>query len=151
MHKADITKMLGQMCIAHLLESAGRGRGTKYHVYGYNVGLQDINVALPDANVALSGANVALSGANVALSGANVALQDANVALPKRYTKEQLKEIIKEVCLDWVTAEIIAARIGRDVKYVKNHVLPKLTDVLEKMYDVPHHPKQKYRTRQKEE
>ena len=122
MHKADITKMLGQMCSARLLESTGHGRGKKYLVYGFNVALPDSNVALPDSNV----------------------------ALPKRYTKEQLIEKIRDVCLDWVTAEVIAARIDRDVKYVKNHVLPKLTDVLEKMYDVPHHPKQKYRTKQKE-
>ena len=129
MHKADITKMLGQMCSARLLESTGHGRGKKYLVYGFNVALPDSNVALPDSNVALP---------------------DSNVALPKRYTKEQLIEKIRDVCLDWVTAEVIAARIDRDVKYVKNHVLPKLTDVLEKMYDVPHHPKQKYRTKQKE-
>lgn len=129
MHKADITKMLGQMCAARLLESTGHGRGTKYHINGPNVALQDPNVVLPDANVAL---------------------EDANVALPKRYTKDQLKEKIKEVCTDWVTAEMIAARIGRDVKYVKNHILPKLSDVIEKMYDVPHHPKQRYRTKQKE-
>ena len=44
MHKADITKMLGQMCAAHLLESSGHGRGTKYHIYGLNIGLQDANV-----------------------------------------------------------------------------------------------------------
>ena len=129
MHKADITKMLGQMCAARLLESTGHGRGTKYHINGPNVALQDPNVVLPDANVAL---------------------EDANVALPKRYTKDQLKEKIKEVCTDWVTAEMIAARIGRDVKYVKNHILPELSDVIEKMYDVPHHPKQRYRTKQKE-
>ena len=136
MHKADITKMLGQMCSARLLESTGHGRGKKYLVYGFNVALPDSNVALPDSNVALP--------------DSNVALPDSNVALPKRYTKEQLIEKIRDVCLDWVTAEVIAARIDRDVKYVKNHVLPKLTDVLEKMYDVPHHPKQKYRTKQKE-
>ena len=150
MHKADITKMLGQMCSARLLESTGHGRGKKYLVYGFNVALPDSNVALPDSNVALPDSNVALPDSNVALPDSNVALPDSNVALPKRYTKEQLIERIRDVCLDWVTAEVIAARIDRDVKYVKNHVLPKLTDVLEKMYDVPHHPKQKYRTKQKE-
>ena len=140
-HKADITKMLGQMCAAHLLESSGHGRGTKYHVYGLNVELPDSNVALLDANV----------GLNAVLKDPNVALPDPNVALPKRYNKEQLKEKIREVCSDWVTAEVIAARIGRDVNYVKNHVLPKLADVIEKMYDIPHHPRQKYRAKQKEE
>ena len=77
-------------------------------------------------------------------------LPDSNIALPRRYTKEQLKEIIREVCSDWVTAEVIAARIGRNVNYVKNHVLPKFVDVIEKMYNVPHHPRQKYRAKQKE-
>ena len=117
--------------------SSDHGRGTKYHVYGHS----NANMALLDTNVAL----------NVALPGSNVALPDSNVALPKRYTKEQLKEKIREICSDWVTADVIATKIGRDVKYVKNHVLPELSDVLEKMYDVPHHPKQKYRIKQKDE
>ena len=147
MHKADITKMLGQMCAAHLLESSGHGRGTKYHVFGLNVELPDSNVALLDANVGL---NTGLRDPNVVLPDPNVALPDSNVALPKRYTNEQLKEKIREVCSEWVTAEVIAARIGRDVNYVKNHVLPKLADVIEKMYDIPHHPRQKYRAKQKE-
>ena len=94
--------------------------------------------------------NVVLQHPNVALPNPNVALSDSNVALPKRYTKEQLKEKIREVCSDWVTAEVIAARIGRDVNYVKNHVLPNLADVIEKMYDIPHHPRQKYRAKQEE-
>ena len=84
------------------------------------------------------------------LPDSNVALPDSIIALPRRYTKEQLKEIIREVCSDWVTAEVIAARIGRNVNYVKNHVLPKFVDVIEKMYNVPHHPRQKYRAKQKE-
>ena len=124
--------------------------------------LKDSNMALnmdtSDANVALNmdtfGANVALnmdtSVANIALPDTNVALPDANVALPKRYNKKQLKEKMMEVCSDWITVDVIAAKIGRDVNYVKNHVLPQLADVLEKMYDVPHHPRQKYRVKQKE-
>ena len=72
MHKADITKMLGQMCATHLLESSGYGRGTKYHIYGLNVELPDSNVALLDANV----------GLNAGLKDPNVALPDSNVALP---------------------------------------------------------------------
>ena len=35
-HRADITKMLSDMCANHLLEASGHGRGTKYHVYGVN-------------------------------------------------------------------------------------------------------------------
>lgn len=35
-HRVDITKMLSEMCANKLLESSGRGCGTKYHIYGTN-------------------------------------------------------------------------------------------------------------------
>ena len=136
-HRADITKMLSDMCAAHLLEASGHGRGTKYHVYG-------TNLALPSTDMAL---NVDTSGANMAL---NMDTSAHDMALPKRYTKEQLREKVIEVCSTWITAEEIAIRIGRDTKYVKNFVLPQMADVLEKMYDVPHHPRQKYRVNRKD-
>jgi hypothetical protein len=69
----------------------------------------------------------------------------ANVTLPKRYSKEQLREKVEAICSEWVTAEQIAVFLGRDIRYVKSHVLPQMADVLEKMYDVPHHPRQKYK------
>ena len=135
MHKADITKMLGQMCTAHLLESSGHGRGTKYHIYGLNMGLPDANIGLPDANV-----------------GLNIGLPDANIGLPKkRYSKEEMKNLIVTYCNDWRTAEEIAVYVGRKFMYIRDIVLPQLSDVIEKMYDIPHHPRQKYRARQMEE
>ena len=127
-----------QMCTAHLLESSGHGRGTKYHVYGLNVGL-------PDANVGL---NVGLPDANV---GLNVGLPDANVGLQKkRYSKEEMRSLIVSYCSEWRTAEEIALTVGRDTVYIRDRVLPQLSDVIEKMYDIPHHPRQKYRAKQKE-
>ena len=149
-HRADITKMLNDMCSQHLLEAVGHGRGTRYHVYGTNVALPEANVTL---NMDTSGANVALSSSNVALNmdtlEANMALNmdtsASNMALPKRYTREQIRERVIEVCQKWVTAEEIAIRIGRDTKYIKNFILPQMTDILERMYDIPHHPRQKYR------
>lgn len=154
-HRADITKMLSDMCAAHLLEASGHGRGTKYHVYGTNLALPSTDMALnmdtSQSNVALPKSNMAL---NVDTSGANMALNmdtsAHDMALPKRYTKEQLREKVIEVCSTWITAEEIAIRIGRDTKYVKNFVLPQMADVLEKMYDVPHHPRQKYRVNRKD-
>ena len=127
----DMQPMLGQMCAAHLLESSGHGRGTKYHIYGLNIGLQD---------------------ANVGLQNANVGLQDANVGLPKkRYSKEEMKNLIVTYCNDWRTAEEIALKVGRETVYIRDRVLPQLSDVIEKMYDIPHHPRQKYRAKQMEE
>lgn len=162
MHKADITAMLAKMCSAHLLESFGRGRGTKYHVYGLKVGLPEanvgLNVGLPEANMGHQDANIALnmdtSESNIALQESNMALNmdtsGTSMALPKRYSKEQIRNKVIEVCSTWITAEEIAIRIGRDTKYVKNFVLPQMADALEKMYDIPHHPRQKYRAKQKE-
>ena len=113
----DMQPMLGQMCAAHLLESSGHGRGTKYHIYGLNIGLLDANVGLPK----------------------------------KRYSKEEMKNLIVTYCNDWRTAEEIALKVGRETVYIRDRVLPQLSDVIEKMYDIPHHPRQKYRAKQMEE
>ena len=44
-HRADITKMLSDMCANHLLEASGHGRGTKYHVYGVKLASYTGNLA----------------------------------------------------------------------------------------------------------
>ena len=122
LHRADITDMLGTMCEDKLLVSSGYGRGTKYHVY-------NPNVALPDTKVALS---------------------DTKVALPKkRYSKTEMEGLVLSVCQEWKSAEEIAFAVGRDSVYIKNTILPSLNNVIERMYDIPHHPKQKYRAKQK--
>lgn len=143
LHRADITDMLGKMCEEKLLVSSGYGRGTKYHVYNPNVALLGTKVALPDTKVALP-------DAKVALYDAKVALPDAKVALPqKRYSKAEMERMVLAVCQEWKSAEEIATAVGRDATYIKNTVLPYLNNVIEKMYNIPHHPKQKYRAKQK--
>ena len=145
MHRVDITQMLSKMCSLHLLESAGYGRGTKYHIYGLNMGLQEANMGLRDANVGLR-------DANVGLRDANVGLQDANAEVKRRrYSKEEMRRLVVEYCNDWRTAEEIANAVNKKLSYIRDTVLPSLSDVLEKKYDVPHHPKQKYRTKQQKE
>lgn len=134
-HRADISDMLSKMCEDKLLMSTGYGRGTKYHIYNANVALTDSNVALTDPNVALTDPNVALTDSNVALKR-------------KRYSKSEMESMVLSVCQDWKTAEEIASSVGRNVVYIKNTVLPNLINVIEKMYDIPHHPKQKYRAKQ---
>ena len=123
MHKADITQMLGKMCKQGLLEPSGRGRGTKYHVFG---------VGIPSTK--------------------EVATSDQKVATSKKhYSKEDLRKMIVEYCAEWRTLDDISAFIERDKKYLRNKVLPQLTDVIEKMYEsIPNHPRQKYRAKQKE-
>ena len=102
-----------------LLEASGHGRGSKYHIYGVNVGLPANNVGLPVNNV----------------------------GLPKRYSFQELRTQIVSFCSEWRTVEEIAAEFNKQPRYIRDRVLPRMTDVIEKMYDVPHHPKQKYRAK----
>ncbi|MBQ7570664.1 MAG: hypothetical protein IJT19_00305 [Bacteroidaceae bacterium] len=91
----------------------------------------------------------AIQNANI---GLNIGLPDANIGLKKkRYSKEEIRTLIVSYCHDWRTAEEIAAYVGRKFMYIRDIVLPQLSDVIEKMYDIPHHPRQKYRTKQKED
>jgi len=203
MHQADITKMLGKMCSQHLLESTGRGRGTRYHIFGIEVttpqkvatskaqkvatskgrkvatsgrkvatsdqkvATSDPNMATSDSNMATSGPNMATSGPNMATSGRKVATSsrkvatsDRKVATPdrkvatskNRYSREELRKMIVDYCAEWRTLDDISSVIGRDRKYLRNKILPQMTDVIEKMYeDIPNHPRQKYRAKQHKE
>jgi hypothetical protein len=104
------------------------GRGTKYHIYGLNIGLQNTNIGLQGTNIGLESANIGLK--------------------KKRYSKEEMRKLIIDYCQEWRTAEEIAVAVDKTTAYIRDIVLPKLSDVLEKRYDVPHHPKQKYRAKQ---
>ena len=104
------------------------GRGTKYHIYGLNIGLQNTNIVLQSTNIGLENTNIGLK--------------------KKRYSKEEMRELIIDYCQEWRTAEEIAIAVDKTTAYIRDIVLPKLSDVLEKKYDVPHHPKQKYRAKQ---
>ena len=142
MHRVDITQMLSKMCSMQLLESSGYGRGTKYHIYGLNIGLQNTNIGLQGTNIGLESANIGLKSTNIGLENTNIGLKK------KRYSKEEMRELIIDYCQEWRTAEEIAIAVDKTTAYIRDIVLPKLSDVLEKKYDVPHHPKQKYRAKQ---
>ena len=142
MHRVDITQMLSKMCSMQLLESSGYGRGTKYHIYGLNIGLQNTNIGLQSTNIGLESANIGLQSTNIGLENTNIGLKK------KRYSKEEMRELIIDYCQEWRTAEEIAIAVDKTTAYIRDIVLPKLSDVLEKKYDVPHHPKQKYRAKQ---
>lgn len=153
MHRNDISKMLKVMCDNKLLKPIGYGRGRRYSVYrtGQDKGeLLGAKGELSNPNVALSDANVALQSSNVALLDTNVALQNSNVALPKgfnkkRFSKEDWIKLVSNYCSEWRTVEEISKYVGRNTKYIRSYVIPMLNEYLEKMYPVPHHPKQKYR------
>ena len=144
-HRADITKMLSDMCANHLLEASGHGRGTKYHVYG-------VKLASYTGNLASSGENLATSKENLASPDENLASSKENLASSKkkRFSKLEIEKLILDFCTEWRTIEDIATFLDRDKNYIRNEVLPQLADKLVKMYEnVPHHPRQKYRVNKK--
>ena len=145
-HRADITKMLSDMCAAHLLEASGHGRGTKYHVYG-------VKLASYTGNLASSAENLATSKENLASPAENLATSEKNLASSKkkRFSKLEIEKLILDFCTEWRTIEDIATFLDRDKNYIRNEVLPHLADKLVKMYEnVPNHPRQKYRVNRKD-
>lgn len=160
MHKADITSMLGKMCEQHFLESSGCGRGTKYHVYGMNIALPKSNISSRKSDIPQKKSNISSRKSNISSKKkSNIALPKSNIPVNKksnitlankRYTKDELRMLILGFCQEWRTAEEIAQFVDREIKYIAKYVLPKMDDVIEKMYDIPHHPRQKYRAKQKE-
>ena len=122
-HRADITKMLSDMCANHLLEASGHGRGTKYHVYG-------VKLASYIGNLASSGENLASPDENLATSKENLASSKK-----KRFSKLEIEKLILDFCTEWRTIEDIATFLDRDKNYIRNEVLPQLADKLVKMYE----------------
>ena len=145
-HRADITKMLSDMCANHLLEASGHGRGTKYHVYG-------VKLASYTGNLASSAENLATSKENLASPAENLATSEKDLASSKkkRFSKLEIEKLILDFCTEWRTIEDIATFLDRDKNYIRNEVLPHLADKLVKMYEnVPNHPRQKYRVNRKD-
>ena len=123
LHRADITAMLGKMCSSHLLEASGRGRGTRYHVYGVEW------------------------KSNISDGKSNISEEKSNINARKSYKREELRNLLCEFCKEWKSSDDIAIFLNRDPRYIKNTVLPRMEDILEKKFDIPHHPRQKYRTK----
>ena len=98
-----------------------------------------------DAKDATSSSKVATSDEKVASSG----LKDAT--LKKKISSEEMAIYILEYCSTWRTMDEIAQFANRDKNYIRNKVLPRLAEKLEKEHpDVPNHPRQRYRTIAKE-
>jgi hypothetical protein len=62
--------------------------------------------------------------------------------------KGELRGRIWEFCSeDWRTAEEVAGFVQRRKDYVVRFMNQQMQDCIETLYKVPHHPRQKYRTR----
>lgn len=142
LHKADITKLLQNMCKSELLVSTGRGRGTKYHVYGNVFTLENSNLSEFNSNLSCGNSNLSEINSNLSCGNSNLPIHK------KRYSKKELQNLIVEFCSEWRSSEEIANAVGKSPDYILNKVLPDMMNLLEKKYDVPRHPKQKYRKKQ---
>ena len=67
----------------------------------------------------------------------------------KIFTKDELYQIILKFCEeDYRSAEEIAKNIQKDVKYLKNRIIPSMIEdnLLERLFpSIINHPKQKYK------
>ena len=143
-------------CLARIILSKIWRLGRKYVTLPQK-GPDFLNVATSGTNVATSGTNVATSGTNVATSGTNVATSGANVAtsettakaqIKKRLSREELQNLILSNCCEWISLEELSARINRDSKYLRNHVIPLLlaSKKIQMLYPgTPNHPSQQYK------
>jgi predicted HTH transcriptional regulator len=105
-----------------------------------------------EEKVATSNEKVASSAQKVATSNEKDASSIQKVATYKKNrSAEEMAIYILEYCATWRSMDEIAQFAERDKNYIRNKVLPRLTEKLEKEFpDVPNHPKQRYKTKQKE-
>ena len=57
-------------------------------------------------------------------------------------SKDARQKMIVDYCTDWKSVEDICQYTQLEKAYLRNTILPKMEHLLEKMHDVPHHPKQ---------
>ncbi len=105
-----------------------------------------------DAKDATSSSKVATLDEKVASLEPKDATSEEKVASPKKkISSEEMAIYILEYCSTWRTMDEIAQFANRDKNYIRNKVLPRLSEKLEKEHpDVPNHPRQRYRTIAKE-
>ena len=142
LHKGQISELLKRMCQNGLLVSQGYGRGMKYYLPEKSSN-NLFSITSPETNMASSGSNVATLEENMASSENCVATSSK-----KRLSKQQMNELIKAVCVEWISLEDIALRIGKDYKYLRNHIIPRMLKekAIEMLYPgTPNHPKQQYK------
>ena len=143
LHRADITEKLQNLCQAGILVAEGYGRGCVYR----------LNIPRLQAN----GAKVASSeDERLQADEAKVASSEDErlQAIPKKLSAQKRELLILEYCSeDWRTLQNMTIYLGRNKDYLRNKVLPQLTESgkLEMRFpDTPNHPNQQYKTKKHE-
>lgn len=72
----------------------------------------------------------------------NMTTSEGNVAtsLKKRLSKQEMDNLIKVVCTEWISLEDIALQIGKDYNYLRKFIIPRM--LKEKVIEIytPGHP-----------
>ena len=66
----------------------------------------------------------------------------------QRLSSEEMKQLIIDICNNWISLEELAERINRNATYLRNHIIPPLIKdkSIEMLYPgTPNHPNQKYK------
>jgi predicted HTH transcriptional regulator len=141
MHPSDITLLLRELCQKGYLKASGFGKGTRYQ----------LNVA---SNVSQNVAsNVSQNVAsNVSQNVASNVSQDRNPLLAKHNRNKRTAKLyaeIVEACHDFEPLIVIAPRVNRSLRYLKNKVIPDMVAagmLIRKYPTVPNHPDQQYKS-----
>ena len=150
--------------LAGLIESWGRG------YYKIRSGFESAGLRVPSFDVVRGGvlatidrelfvkqnyesscSNVPISGNLVASSDNLVASSDNLVASSEKKEWESYKDICERIIratVDWSSLNEISNKVGRNPKYLRNKIIPRMISegkLLLKYPDTPKHPNQKYR------
>lgn len=133
LHKSEITEILKQMTQKGLLVSKGYGRGMRY--------------LLPTNSLDV----LKEERTNMATSDSKYGnLKDTNVAtsIKKKMSRDELQELIRQNCQEWISLDELATVIGRKAKYLRNQIMPIMvaSKIIQMMYPTnPNHPQQRYK------
>jgi len=171
LHPTDITHLLQRLCKEEFLVSSGHGRGTVYTLKVATLDEKDATLDEKDATsngswimsptgswvvtptrsrvITSEGSKVATSDGKVATSDGKDATSDGKDAtsISLRMSKEELKSEIISYCSEWRTAAEIASYLGKTKSYIRNRVLPQMSDVLQMRFSKENHPGQKYKVK----
>ena len=158
LHRADITEKLQKLCQAGVLVAEGHGRGCVYRLNTLRLQANGAKVASSeDERLQANGAKVASSkDERLQANGAKVASsKDERLqAIPKKLSAQKREQLILNYCSeDWRTLQNMTSYLGRNKDYLRNKVLPQLTESgkLEMRFpDTPNHPNQQYKTKKHE-
>ena len=146
LHKADITVLLQRMCKKGLLLSEGYGRGTKYTLPDpITHNSENIN----DLFKHKEGSSAAKEGSSADKEGSSQYSAEVQRLLQKqRLSKREITTILCQIATDWLSPQEIASILHKDLKYIKDKIIPQLIadGILEREFPtIPNHPQQRYR------